>query len=97
MSEEPRRLTTQDPVDQQTLKELDILDLSRIEVGSQLLTLEQERVRLIIAGDKIDQQRMRIFEKILIERGLDPKTMVSIDSKTGEIQVKSDTAPAQEA
>lgn len=87
MAEEPRRLTVQDPVDPDTLAKFSALDTARYEIGDQFLELEQEKIRLLAAAHQIDTQKKRLFERVLVERGIEPTAKVSIEPKTGEISV----------
>jgi hypothetical protein len=87
MSEPKQPLTPNDPVSQEVLKKFEELDGARYELGARLLELEQERVRVLSAAHQVDQQRQRLFEQVLVERGLQPSTPVSINDKTGEIKV----------
>lgn len=87
MSEETKRLTVQDPVDPDTLKKFSALDTARYEIGDQLLDLEQEKIKLLAAAHQVETQKKRIFERVLVERGLDTSARVSIDFNTGEISV----------
>lgn len=90
-------LTVRDPVSKEVLLKFEELDSARYEVASQLLTIEQERVRLLAAAHQIDLQRQRLFEATLTDRGLEPSTRVQIDSKTGAITLLGPTAAAQPA
>jgi len=90
-------LTSSDPVQADVLANFSELDSARYELGFRLLEIEQERVRILAAAHQVDQQRQRLFEQVLIERGLAPGTPISIDDKTGVIKVlerkaESDTA-----
>ncbi len=87
--ETTRKLTLDDPVDAETLAQFNKLETARYEIGSQLLDLEQDRVRLLAAAHRVDEQRQRTFERILLERGLPPNTQVVVDSQTGRLQVPS--------
>ena len=87
MSESKQALTANDPVSQETLKKFEELDGARYELGLRLLDLEQERVRILSAAHQVDQQRQRLFEQVLVERGLQPTTQISINDTTGEIKV----------
>lgn len=89
-SETPKRLTINDPVDPAVLTQLEGLDRARLELSGQLLDLEQQIVGILAAAHRIDQQRQRVFDNILIERGIDTKTLVQVDSKTGGITVRKD-------
>ena len=80
-------LTLSDPVQADVLAKFSELDGARYELGLRLLELEQERVRVLAAAHQVDQQRQRLFEQVLIERGLQPGTPVSINDKTGEIKL----------
>jgi hypothetical protein len=80
-------LTPSDPVPADVLAKFSELDSARYELGFRLLELEQERVRILAAAHQVDQQRQRLFEQVLVERGLQPGTAVSINDKTGEINV----------
>lgn len=81
------KLTPTDPVPPETLKRFDELDSARYELGLQLLVMEQEKVRVLSAAHQVDQEKKRLFESVLIERGLAPDTKVQIDSKTGVVAV----------
>lgn len=81
------KLTIQDPVDPETMQQLTALDSARYDIGDQLLDLEQERIKLLAAAHQVDAQKRRLFERVLVERGLDTSAKVSIDFKTGTISV----------
>ena len=85
--EPPKGLTPDDPVPSETLKELTSLDRAHLELGGQLLAVEQERVRILSTAHQVEQQRKRLFEAILMERGMSPSTEVEIDSTTGKLTV----------
>ena len=87
MPEAKKALTPNDPVSPDALKKFEELDAARYELGARLLELEQERVRVLSAAHQVDQQKQRLFEMVLVERGLQPTTQVSINDKTGEIKV----------
>lgn len=80
-------LTPSDPVQPDVLAKFAELDAARYELGFRMLELEQEKVRLLAAAHQADQQRLRLFEQVLVERGLQPGTPVSINDKTGEIKL----------
>lgn len=81
------KLTSQDPVDGPTRKKLEELAAARYEFGERLLELEQEKVKLLVAANRVDEERGRLFEKILMDRGLSPNTLVEIEAQTGAIKV----------
>jgi len=82
-----KKLTADDPIDLETLGQFNKLEAARYEIGSQLLTLEQEKVRLLSAAHRVDEQRQRTFERVLVERGLAPTTQVEVDSTTGQLKL----------
>lgn len=87
MSEETKKLTPNDPVDAPTRKKLEELGAARYDVADKLLELEQEKVKILVAANRIDEERNRIFEKILMERGLAPTTPIEIEAQTGNIRL----------
>jgi hypothetical protein len=84
---EKKRLTPDDPVDEETRGRFTALNESRLRVGDRLLDIELERVKLIRSASAIDNERQKLFERVLIERGLSPSQPVSIDSATGQLKV----------
>jgi hypothetical protein len=84
---EKRPLTPDDPVDAQTLEQFRRLQEARQRCADSLLSLEQEKIQILAAAKKLDDQRTRLFEGCLVERGLAPDTAVEIDAKTGRILV----------
>ncbi len=77
------KLTLADPVDAETLRKFQQLQLSRTQVADNLLNLEQDKIRLMRAASNIETERQRLFENILLVRGLPPNFPVEIDAKTG--------------
>ncbi len=87
IDQEKKRLTADDPVDEETRAKFSALQDSRLRVSSRLLDLELERVRLIRSASAIDTEHQKLFERVLIERGLPPNQPVTIDQATGQIKV----------
>jgi len=81
-----QKLTLENPVDAETLKKLSELRDSRLRIGDQILDLESEKVRLMVAVRQIDAEKQRVFEKILMDRGLPPSFPLEINGETGEIK-----------
>lgn len=77
------KLTINDPIDAETLQKFSQLQMSRVQVAERLLDLEQEKVRTMRAAAQIDTERQRLFETVLVARGLPPNFPVEIDAKTG--------------
>lgn len=95
--EEKRPLTPEDPVDTETLEQLRRLQDTRQRLAESLLTLEQEKIQLLAAAKKVDDQRNRLFETLLVDRGLSPGTEIEIDAKTGRIKLLELEKPREKA
>ena len=80
------KLTLTDPVDAETLRKFQQLQASRLQIADNILGLEQEKVKLLRAAQNIDAERQRMFEGVLLIRGLPPNYPVEIDAKTGNIK-----------
>lgn len=85
-----------DPVSPEDLARLAELQSARVQVAERMLDLEQEKVRTLRAASNIDTERQRLFERLLMERGLPPNAPVEIEAKTGVIKVLEVPAAAQE-
>lgn len=85
--QKPKRLTVDDPIDASTLASFSSLEAAKYDVALQLLEIEQDKVKLLAAAHRIDEQRQRTFERVLMERGLPPTSRVEVDGKTGKIKV----------
>jgi len=83
-STEPR-LTIKDPIDKDTLVRLRQIQEARLQVGSNILDVEQEKVRLMAMANRIDAEKTQMFDKILTERGLPPNLPIKIDAETGNV------------
>lgn len=90
---EKRPLTADDPVEPETLDQFRRLQEARSKFANNLLSLEQEKIQLLAAVKKIDDQSSRLFEACLVERGLAPDTGVEIDPRTGKITRLADGNP----
>lgn len=89
MSEETdkKRLTPEDPVSAAELEGLARLRDVRMSIGAQLIDLELQKVQLLGSVRRIDEQNQRIFDTLLVDRGLPPGTTIELDGKTGKIKV----------
>jgi hypothetical protein len=64
-----------------------------LDVAERFLTLEQEKVKLLAAARRIDEEVQRVFEGLLLERGLSPDATVEIDGVTGSLKVLNSKEP----
>lgn len=83
------RLAASDPVAAEQLHRLRLLQESRLDIADRFLQLEQEKVKLLAAARRVDEEKQRVFEGILIERGLAPDATVEIDAASGSLKVVS--------
>jgi hypothetical protein len=90
-----KKLTLEDPVGKEALDKLAELEAAEINAAMQVLALRQEEVKLLAASARVDQDRQKLFQKLLIERGLAPNTPASIDPGTGKITVLRQPGPPQ--
>jgi len=86
-------LTPLTPVDPETLNEFGRLLETRQHFAESLLTLEQDKIQLLAAVRKVDDQRSRLFQKCLVDRGLPPDTTAEIDAKTGVVKIVVSNGP----
>lgn len=84
-------LTLNDPVAKEVLIELGQLVLNKEQLALELLSLEQQKVRILSAAHQVDQRESKLFEQILVERGLPPNSAAEIDPKTGILKVLPST------
>jgi hypothetical protein len=80
------QLTLSDPIDPDTIKRFQQLQSSRLQIADHLLGMEQEKVRLLRAAQNVEAERQRLFEGVLLARGLPPNFPVEIDALTGVIK-----------
>lgn len=92
-----KKLTVSDPVSTEDLARFGELQMARGQIAERLLELEQEKIRTLRAASNIDTERQRLFEKVLIERGLPPTATVEIEAKTGSIKLIEGFAPREPA
>lgn len=87
------KLTANDPVSPEILKQFSTLAEAKKELALTLLSLETEKIRILNSARKIEEQLTRLFEACLVERGLPPDSVVEIDPRTGKITIMAETAP----
>ena len=90
-----RQLTLEDPVDAETLRQIEEVHNSRMVVAEQFLECEQEKMRLLAVAHRLDQQRNAIYEKLMLDRGITSSEQVEIDASTGKIALVSTSLKRQ--
>lgn len=89
---EARSLTVDDPVEAEKLEQFRGLQEAQQALAESLLALEMEKVRILAAAKRVNEQRDRLFESINIDRGLPPNARVDIDARTGKITLIEEPA-----
>lgn len=84
-TEKPKKLSPEDPVAPETLQQLRQLHEARLHLCERAVDLDQEKIQVLAAVKRLDDQKRRVFEAILVDRGLSPQTQVEIDSRTGKL------------
>jgi hypothetical protein len=92
-TQEKKSLTLSDPVDPETLEQFLRLQEARQRFADSYLSLEQEKIRILAAVKRIDDQRNRLFETCALERGVSPEARISIDARSGMLSVEDDESP----
>jgi hypothetical protein len=87
------KLTVDDPVAPEVLQQLGQLQAARAELADRNVMLDQEKIQLLAAIKRLDDQKTRLFEAILVERGLGPRTEVEIDRRTGQLKLVQPPSP----
>jgi len=85
--QEPRRLTLDDPVSPEALQQLANLSNARVDFCDRNASLDQEKIAILAALKRLDDQKVKLFESLLVERGLAPDTEVTINPRTGKVQL----------
>lgn len=81
------RLTVNDPVDKDTLARFAELERVYDNACRELMELKRHEVTLVATTSRVDAERTRLFEKVLIDRGLAPNTKIEIEGETGKLLI----------
>ena len=88
---------TVEPVGPEDLGRLNNLQVARRSLADKLLQLETEKIRLMAASKRVDDEWNGLFQRVASERGIDPSSLFDVNPNTGEIQVaQPPAAPKQE-
>jgi len=90
---EAKRLTLDDPIPPETLTYFQKIMDARADIGIELLSLEEKKITLLAANKKLQEQHSRLFQGILMERGLPPTTMAQLDGRTGKLIIMQPAPP----
>jgi hypothetical protein len=82
------KLTPESPIPQEVLGKLNSLKGARQHLSDRLLDLEQDKIQIMAAARRLDEEQQAIFHGILTERGLPQNAVVEIDAATGKLTVQ---------
>lgn len=86
MANEPaKKLNLNDPIGKEALDKLAELEAAEVNTALNIKALRQEEIKLLAADRRIQDERTRLFQKLLMDRGLAPNTPAQIDRETGRI------------
>jgi hypothetical protein len=88
-----KRLTLDDPIGKEALEKLGELETAEVNAALQLMAIKQEEVKLLAVGRRVEDERHKIFERLLMERGFAPNAPATIDSTTGKITLVRPPGP----
>lgn len=80
-------LTVNDPIPAETLQLFAQLEDAKARIALENLTVDERKIQLLAASKKLSEQRQRLFEALLLERGLAVDTAVEVNTETGVIKV----------
>ena len=83
-----KQLTVNDPVSEDVFEQLVTLRDSKQQMALKLLELENDKIQILAASKRTEMQSRRLFEQILVERGIDPSQEVVIDANTRQLIFK---------
>ncbi len=81
------RVILETPAGRQALDRLAELEATETEAALKLLALKREEAKIVALGRRVEDERLRIFGKLLTDRGFAPDTPTTIDSKTGKLTI----------
>lgn len=82
---EAKQLTIEDPVPKDMVQRFHQIRAAQADCGLELLALEERKIQLLAANKKLREQHDRLFQGLLVERGLSPQTSVELDAETGKL------------
>lgn len=89
--------TPLEPVSVEDLARLRELTAARDNVAHKYLSLELEKIPVLAAGRRIDEEHDALLRRIMEERGIHPTAMVNVSPTTGEIVVTSSEEAKRDA
>lgn len=78
-----------EPVSAEDLARLRELTLARENIAHKGLSLDLEKITVLAAGKRIDEEHDALLSRIMADRGIHPTSTVNINPQTGEVVVTS--------
>jgi|SRR5688572_33386738 len=76
-----------EPASAEDLARLRELSIARDNVAHKLLSLELEKIPILAAGRRIDEEHDALIRRIMADRGIPPTSSISISPQSGEVVV----------
>jgi hypothetical protein len=83
-------LTIDSPVGKDVVDKLEEMERARLVLSDRNMQIDVEKLRILNAVQGIEREHRKIYEKILLDRGLDPTLRVTVD-ETGKIELADPT------
>jgi len=74
-------------VSQETLGRLRNLEMARVKIADQFLSLEQDKIQLLAAAKRLEDERSQVFVGIMSEYKLTEGSLFEIDRNTGKLTI----------
>jgi hypothetical protein len=81
-----------EPVGVEDRTRLRELSIAKSSIASRLLDLELEKISVLAAGRRINEEQHILFRRLASERGIAETTIMDINPRTGEVVTLSDDA-----
>lgn len=86
-----------EPVGAEDLARLRELSAARDNLAHKLLSLELEKIPILAAGRRVDEEHDGVLRRIMSERGIPISSTVNINPQTGEVVVVPPSSSASDA
>lgn len=81
-----------EPVGVEELARLRELSVVRDNLAHKVLSLDLEKITLLMAGRRVDEEHDALIHHIMTERGIHTSSRIDINPRTGEVVVQSGEA-----
>lgn len=84
-----------EPVGVEDLARFRELSMARDNIAHRLLSLELERIPILAAGRRVDEEHDVLLRRIMTDRGIGLSERIDINPRTGEVVVGSSEAESK--